>query len=59
MTKPNHCPKCGCEMQEDDVIITCPKCGCEGSTGCCNQAGRGCLCIDCEENEAMEDYVED
>lgn len=51
----NRCPKCGCEMGDDDEIITCPKCGCEGSTGCCNMGGRGVICIDCEENEAIEE----
>lgn len=46
-----NCPKCGFDYDPDeDEIIECPRCHKQGSTACCNSAGRGCLCIDCEES---------
>ena len=46
------CPKCGQEYDpRKDQVVECPRCGVEGSTKCCNPAGLGCICTECEEGE--------
>jgi hypothetical protein len=46
------CPKCGTIYDpKHDGIVECRRCGAEGSTACCNPAGKGCICLDCEEKE--------
>tara|TARA_Y100000310_G_C20525980_1_gene736046 strand:+ start:610 stop:1017 length:408 start_codon:yes stop_codon:yes gene_type:complete len=48
----NDCPNCGAPMDNEDKVLECLMCGVEGSTGCCNMAGVGCICVACEEREA-------
>jgi exosome complex RNA-binding protein Csl4 len=49
------CPKCGQMYPSKEYdILECPKCGAEGSEFCCNCAGEGCLCNDCDEREEEE-----
>ena len=50
--KTEKCPRCGEPYDpKEDQIVECPRCGREGSTACCNSGGKGCLCVECEENE--------
>lgn len=47
------CPKCAAIYDaRQDVLELCPRCGELGSTACCNTAGKGCLCIQCEEAQS-------
>ena len=47
------CPKCAALYDaRNDVLETCPRCGELGSTACCNTAGKGCICIRCEEAQS-------
>lgn len=46
----NSCPNCG-EINDDDEpeLYTCPRCDTEGYE-CCFPAGRGTICLQCEES---------
>ena len=47
-----ECPKCGEPYDEKlDQLVTCPTCKSEGSTACCNVAGVGVECVECEEGD--------
>lgn len=51
MIRDHKCPCCGLDFDPADFeVLECPECGVHGSTACCIPAGRGCVCIACEEN---------
>lgn len=46
------CPTCGEMVDATLPILECPVCMREGTADCCMQAGRNCLCVECEEGES-------